>query len=155
MSKAKPKPTKIIETFVADINSVQHSPRFQIIVSNCILELLVNTLVEIKCKNAKSKNFSYANKLVLLHELKLIDDFYFVALDAFRDMRNAAAHEIHFQLTADMLKAFKGQVATLRTQKLDDPQHFTILCGEVVMGFWNCGVRLFAPIFEPHLFPKS
>jgi hypothetical protein len=160
MAKQKNKPTRIIETFVADIKSVSHSPRFQVIIAHGVLELLVNTLVEHHCKSGKkiverTRDYPHSVKLVLLHEKGLISDFQYKSLDAFRDIRNSAAHEAQFNLTSGMLAPFSGVISNGRNVKLDDPKNFVFLCGDMVMGFWNHGVRLFAPIFEPHLFDKE
>ena len=157
MAKSTGKPTRIIETFILEINSVSHSPRFQIIVTQGVLELLVNTMIEHNCKNAdriteRARDYPYSVKLVILHEKGLISDFHFQQLDALRSIRNKAAHEAQFVLTQQMLSPFKAVTSFGRNVKFDEPKNFPILCGDTVLGFWNHGVRLFAPIFEPHLF---
>jgi hypothetical protein len=125
-----------------------------------VLELLVNTLVKHKCKSGKkiiekTRDYPYSVKLVLLHEKGLISDFQFQQLNALRNIRNKAAHEAQFKLTPEMLAPFRGVISTGRNVKLDDPKNFPFLCGDTVMGFWNQSVKLFAPIFEPHLFQKE
>lgn len=160
MAKSKAKPTKIIKTFIEEINSVSHSPRFQVIVTNGVLELLVNTFVEHTCKHGKTimeraRDYPYSVKLVLLHEKGLINDFFFQRLDILRKIRNAAAHEAQFQLTPEMLLPFKGQMDSTKKHDFGEPKNFPFLCGETVMRFWNWGVQLFAPIFEPHLWEKD
>jgi len=159
MPKKESKPTRIIESFLNEINSVKHSPRFQIIVTQGVLELLVNTLVEQNCKRGKmiierTRDYPYSVKLVLLHEKGLISDFQYQQLDALRSIRNKAAHEARFELTTDMLAPFNGVTYIGGDLKLNDPKNFAVLCIQTVFGFWNHGVRLFAPIFEPHLFNK-
>ena len=157
---AKQKPTQIIETFVGDIKAVSHSPRFQLIVAHGVLELLVNTLIECSCKHGKkiverTRDYPHSVKLVLLHEKGLISDFDYQQLDALRDLRNKAVHKPQFNLTHEMLAPFKGVTSKGSNYKLDDPKNFVHLCGSTVFGFWNQHVRLFAPIFEPHLFNKK
>ena len=158
---AKPKPTNIIQTFLAEINSVSHSPRFQIIVTNGVLELLVNTLVEHKCRHGakivteRARDFPYSVKLVLLHEKGFINDAFFQRLEILRKIRNAAAHEAQFKLTSEMLLPFKGMTDMSKTHDFGEPKNFPFLCSETVMGFWNWGVQLFAPLFEPHLFKNQ
>lgn len=157
---AKQMPTRIIQTFLTEIDSVNHNPRFQIIVAHGVLELLVNTLVEHCCKNGKkiierTRDYPYSIKLVLLHEKGLISDFHYQQLDALRALRNKAVHEAQFNLTPKMLNSFKGVISVGRNIKLDDPKNFHFLCADTVLGFWNSSVRLFVPIFEPHLFKKE
>lgn len=162
MNKASksPKPTRIIETFIAEIKSASHSARFQTIVTHGVLELLVNTLIEHRCKHGnkitkRTRDYPQSVKLVLLNEKGLITDFEYKGLDAFRDLRNKAAHQAQFNLTPDLLRPFQGMVGADRKTKLDEPKNFTRLCGELVFGFWNSHVHLFAPVFEPHLFNKE
>ena len=110
MSK-QPKPKDVIETFINDIRSVRHSPRFQIIVTHGVLELLVNTLVEQTCKHQEkiiesTRDFPHAVKLVLLSEKGIINDSQFKFIDNFRKLRNSAAHGAQFVLKEEMLKPF-------------------------------------------------
>jgi len=150
-------PTRIIQAFLAEIKSVDHSPRFQTIVTHGVLELLVNTLIEHRCKHGnkiieRTRDYPQSVKLVLLNETGLISDFYYKLLDAFRDLRNKAAHQAQFNLTPELLLPFKAIIASDRKAKLDDPRNFGLLCCEFIFGFWNSYVELFAPIFEPDLF---
>ncbi|HTR41431.1 MAG TPA: hypothetical protein VMH87_07415 [Pseudomonadales bacterium] len=160
MAKQKTKPTRIIETFLNDLNSMVDRPRFQVILTHGVLELLVNTLIEHRCKNGekivgRTRDYPYSVKLVLLHEKGLISDRFYHHLDSLRDLRNKAVHEAQFTLTADMLTPFKGVVSWGKLQKLDDPKNFPHLLGQTVFTLWNTYVKLFAPIFEPHLFQNT
>jgi hypothetical protein len=86
MAKNKSAQTRIVETFLMELNTLVHIPRFQVIVSHGVLELLVNTLIEHRCKNAKriierTRDYPYSVKLVMIHEKGLITDFYFMACE--------------------------------------------------------------------------
>jgi hypothetical protein len=158
--KNKPKPTKLLLTFAKEMRSASHSPRFQIIIAQGMLELLVNTLVEQFCKDAEiigedDRSFPYSVKLVILHEKGLIPDNYFKWMNGLRRIRNEAAHEAVFELadlTPKFWTPFRGLKSTLTNVSLDEPKNFVYLCQEIVSGFWNVHVRFFAPIFEPELF---
>lgn len=87
-------------------------PRFQTIVTNGVLELLVNTLIEHHCKHGKiivkrTRDYPYSVRLVLLHEKGLISDWFYGVLDSFRYLRNDAVHKAQFSLTPDILAPFK------------------------------------------------
>lgn len=156
MSQKEPRPTKIIETFLADIQLVSHNPRFQTIVTNGVLELLVNTLIEHRCKHGEkitemTRDYPQSVKLVLLNEKGLITDRQYRLLDAFRDLRNKAAHRAQFNVTPELLRPFKGVFISDKETKLDEPRNFHRLCCDLVFGFWNDNISLFQPLFEPHL----
>lgn len=161
--KPKPKPTKLGITFANEMRSAAHSPRFQVIIAQGMLELLVNTLVEKFCKDAEiigedNRDYPYSVKLVILHEKGVIPDNYFKWMNGLRRIRNEAAHAAVFELTQLSPKywaPFQGLKSTLTNFPLDDPKHFVFLCQEIFAGFWNLHVRLFGPIFEPQLFEKK
>src|ERR1051325_9240377 len=75
--------------------------RSVVILGHGFLELLVNTLIDAKCKNAKkitanNRDCSHSANLVLLHELGLLSDESYSIFDWFRRLRNRAAHEPFF-----------------------------------------------------------
>jgi hypothetical protein len=150
----------ILQSFFFEIDSAQHSPRFQIIVANGVLELLVNALIEIQCKNGKrivknNRDYPHAIKLLLLHEKDLINDFQYHWLNAFRVLRNEAAHGGQFVLTSAILNPFKDLKAADKKTKLNDPANLSVLCLTCVFGFWNYKVDLFYPFFQPNGLAKE
>jgi hypothetical protein len=163
MAKIKPKPINLIMFFANQMRSVPHDPRFQVIIAQGMLELLVNTLVEYNCKDAEmidadDRSFPYLVKLVILHEKNLIPDNYFKFLNGFRKIRNIAAHAAVFdieKLDPKYWKPFHNLKQNVTNRQLDDPKNFIHLCHDLVFGFWNLHVRFFAPIFEPQLFEKK
>jgi hypothetical protein len=152
--KPKDKPKDILQTFSNEFLTAQYSPRFQIILTNAVLELLVNTLVEQCCKNGK-KRMSYSFRLLLLNEKGLITDSQYRWMDAFRDLRNDAAHGGQFNFTADMVKPFKDMPGPHTAIKMDDPKQFVVLCHTLVFRFWSDNEKILKPYFEPKLFGEA
>jgi hypothetical protein len=149
MPKKQPIPDKILESFFNDIDSVRHKPRFQIIVTSGYLELLVNTLIEHKCKSNGSKKFNYAPKLVLLHEMGIISKDEFEILNAFRELRNEAAHVAQFTLTAQMIAPFKASFKRNKSKQLFGIENFQRICHLTLGEFWNAHTTVFHPYFNP------
>ena len=152
--------TRIIDAFVADMKLIGHTPRFQIIVTHGVLELLVNTLIELRCKNGgkiieATRDYPHSVKLVLLHEKGLIKDSHYRLLDGFRKLRNKAVHDAQFNLKPEMLTPFQGFFATDKRYKLNDPKNFGVLCGKIVLLFWDHRLNDFWPYFDPDFFGKQ
>jgi hypothetical protein len=143
----KNKPVNPIAQYFPEINSVSHSPRFQVIATNGVLELLVNTLIEKKCRNERAHRFNYSSKLVLLNEMDILPDLQFKLLDAFRELRNRAAHG-GFDLTSAMLMPFADMSYRTARKDLEKPENFQHLCNILVCGFWNDNIGIFGSYFE-------
>jgi uncharacterized protein YutE (UPF0331/DUF86 family) len=144
-----------IELFIPEMRLARSSPRFQIIVAHGILEMLVNTLIELCCKNGKKiiadgKSFPHATKLILLHEKEIITDEHFKLLENFRKLRNKAAHGF-FEVNEEMLQPFKYLFKKNKIQGYANIPHFYSICLIVVVGFWNANIKHFRPYFEPEL----
>ena len=105
-------------------------------------------LVEHRCKNEKSKKFNHANKLILLHETGLISDVEFDLLDAFRDLRNVAAHVAQFTFTAETLTPFENLYFFILPPNRDKRDELERLCCFVVSKMWNAHEALFSHHFE-------
>jgi hypothetical protein len=130
-----------------DLSRATDHPRLLVIITHGFLELLVNALVETKCKHGKrvSKNhrdYPHSTKLVVLHELGVLTDDQFRTFDWFRDLRNKAAHEPVFTIT-------KNRLSSLKNMEFHDPGRFYHLCLSLIAGFWNEHVDLFGPKFAP------
>ncbi len=132
--------------FFPEMNLVSHSPRFQVIITNGVFELLINVLIEVLCKNTSAKRFNYGNKLVLLNEKGVIGDLQYNWLNAFRDLRNEAAHG-QFVLTPKMLEPFKT-LALPHKLSITDPKNFQHLCNGLFVGFWNTHLKIFNSYFD-------
>lgn len=117
-------------------------PRFQILVTQGFVELLVNAVIDAKCKNAKritgqSRDFPFSVKLLLLHELGLISDRSYRVLNELRKHRNKAAHEPFYEVSDSVV--FRNQTkATLHE-----------FCINVICEFYSQHSEILAPIFAP------
>jgi hypothetical protein len=137
----------LLETVLQEFELLQHHPRSCVIVMHGFIELLINTLVEEKCKSGKkmasnNRDYSHSVKLTLLHELDLLDEESFKKLSWFRKLRNDAAHEAVFTVTPDKLQMFAGT-------KFADVSHFPLLCMDIFMNLWNAYPDLFSSKFSP------
>ena len=91
------------------ILSTVKDDRALVLLTHGYLELAVTRIIDRKCKNASritsdTRGYPYSVRIVLLHELGLLTDSIFIALDRFRKIRNRAAHEPYFKLRKDQLK---------------------------------------------------
>jgi hypothetical protein len=155
---------RLVQEFWRQLQAIPDSPeslRMQVIVTNGFLELLVNTLVEGKCKHGKNisqqtRDYPYSVKLLLLHEKSLIDDRYFGFMDWFRKVRNRAAHDAFFEFSeSDFAKLKTTKIIGMEGIDLTKPENFKQFGITLVLGFWNCNVQFFAPIFMPELFANK
>lgn len=119
------------------------APRFQVLITQGFVELLVNAVIDAKCKNAKKitsnlRDFSYSTKLLLLHELGLLSDSSYRSLDKLRKYRNKAAHEPFFELSTFVVANDGG-----RRQRLHE------VCISLICDFFNQHSDILGPIFAP------
>ncbi|MBI3464953.1 MAG: hypothetical protein HY000_18140 [Planctomycetes bacterium] len=142
-----------------ELYHVQDNPRLLILISHGFIELLVNALIDAKCKNAKkiisnSRDFPHSAKLVILHEMGVITDFRFKSLDWFRKLRNRAAHEPLFEVTPEEIAAHFNQT-TAADRSIVADQHgltahgFAQLCVLMIVTLWSDHSKLFSPVFVP------
>jgi hypothetical protein len=134
--------------FLQEIGRVKDDQRLLLLVSHGVLELLANSLIELKCKNAKriasdSRGFPHAARLLILSEIGVISDLQLKAYDAFRKLRNRAAHEPLFVIKAADLAAF--------SERFRGPASLYLLCTALVGGLWNDHVVELAPYFLPSM----
>jgi hypothetical protein len=149
MSKSENTPNPLLP-FLEELQLVRLNPRSQVIITSGNLELLVNTLMETKCKHGKkmSGKRDYGIKLMYLNEVGVISDDEFTYLDAFRDLRNEAAHARQFNLTAEMLTPFKGLLERNKLEKFYNVESFQNICHACFGGFWNNHLDVFFDYFE-------
>jgi hypothetical protein len=144
----------ILNQFFVELHALKESPRFQIVVSHGIIELMVNALIEEKCKTGdkiveQTRDFPHSIKLTILFELGLLDETWFELLNAFRKLRNSAAHGGNFKLTAEMLKPFHGLHIPHTPHAVKDPKEIAVICQGLIFGFWNIDPNFFFKYFAP------
>lgn len=143
-----PLPGDPLMRFFQEIGRVRNDPRLLILVSHGVLELLVNNLIDLKCKNAKriasdSRGFPHAARLLILNEIGVISDTQLRVYDAFRKLRNRAAHEPLFAIKTEDFAAF--------AEHSRNPASLYLLCTALVGGLWNDHVPDLAPRFLPSM----
>jgi len=161
MKKTNANEEDVIFAFFKELNKMSDNQRLLVIVTHGFVELLLNTIIDVKCKHGKKKitsnhrDYPHAVKLVLLNELNLLDDRLYRILDWFNKVQNRAAHEPFFQLTA-------GDIALL-TQSLDrfisgesnrKPNNLYHFCTLLIGTIWNENLQLLLPKFAPNLIQK-
>ena len=138
--------------FAQEIDAVNNA-RYRAIVTHTIIELLVDVLVECKCKHGKDiceqMQYTHAIKLVILNEANIISDNEFAMLNAMRSIRNKAAHAGKFILTPKLTKPFGAMNSPDNNCDFSDPNCFLELCVALVFEFWNAHGSLFTRYFEP------
>jgi len=136
----------LVETVMREFELLQHHPRSCVIVMHGFIELLVNTLIEEKCKTGKkmaenNRDYPHSVKLTILFEMGLLGEEEFKKLNWFRKLRNDAAHEAVFAVTPEKLQLFVGT-------KFADVSHFPLLCMDIFMTLWNKYADLFSTKFS-------
>src|SRR5688572_14718691 len=72
--------------------NLQDNPRLLILITHGFLELLINTLVEAKCKSGKKitssqRDYPHSIKILILNEMNVIPDWMYRILDRLRKLR--------------------------------------------------------------------
>jgi hypothetical protein len=142
-----PDPNDAFVRFLGQIAKVQHDQRLLILVSHGVLELLVNGLIDAKCKNAKrigsdSRGYPHSARLLILNEIGAISNEQLKQYDAFRRLRNRAAHDPLFSVTAPDLEHF--------SEYYREPSLY-LLCTAIVTSLWNDHVPVLAARFLPSM----
>ena len=142
-----PTSLSMMETVLQEFELLQHHPRSCVIVMHGFIELLINTLIEAKCKSGRkivynNRDYPHSIKLTILYELGILDEESFKRLNWFRKLRNDAAHEAIFTITSDRLQLFVGT-------QYADVSHFPLLCMEIFKNLWNAYPALFSSKFSP------
>ena len=101
---------------------LKDDPRALVLVAHGYIELLVSTIVKECCKNGSKianndQAFPHSSKLIILHELGLIEETDFRRLDCLRKIRNSFAHEPFFEIGEE-------QLAQLGLESLDELERF-------------------------------
>jgi len=156
--KHEPQSDDILIAFSNEMEKVKENSRSLVIVTHGFIELLLNTVIDSKLKHGKkritsnNKDYNLSVKLVILHELEIIDDHLFDILDWFRKLRNKAAHEPFFELDQNQhdfanhaLDRFIPGESSFR------PNDFFHFCHLLVDTIWNENLDSLLPAFQPEL----
>lgn len=112
-----------------------------VILAKTLLELMINILIIERTKNEKiikNNEYTYAIKLVILNEKNIINDKVFKFLDAFRKIRNKAAHE----------PVFKLEDADLRDLPIRKNEKLYDVCITMIGTLWNQNKDIFIQYFN-------
>lgn len=144
--------------FVDDLSEFfrhQTDPRAAVLVAHGFIELLVSTLVDAKCKNAKlitaaERDFPHAVKL-LLNEIDCITDKRYQGLNKLRQIRNRAAHEPLFEIIATDLEICEWPANFKPFIDESTPSGragaFFLKLGFLFGAVWNDHNVIFSPLF--------
>lgn len=133
-----------VRIFLDELDEVKNHHRSLVLVMGGWLELLIECLIEKHCKNAKKmlgddKTYSYAVKLVILNECGVLTDIDFKWLNAFRNIRNDAAHKTRFTLTQERLATLGNDWSV---------ENAFQNCLAIFTTFWNQHADTFAEAFD-------
>ncbi len=123
-----------LKRIFTELEKFKSEDRIIVLISHSFLELLINILIKHKCKNHKkilnSQEFSYAIKIILLNECKILDDRIFKKLNIFRDIRNNAAHDPLFIFPLD-------KINDLIFEEMPRDKSILRICERLVLYVWN------------------
>ena len=152
--KKKTNHLDILMDYFLELHQAPNNQRLLIIVTHGFIELLLNSIIDIKCKNGKNvitqnnRDFPLSVKLVILHELNILDDRLYEILDWFRKVRNRAAHEPFFNLkTSDINYANSVLDRFIPNETLYKPDDFFHFCALLVGTIWNENLTLMNQVF--------
>ena len=134
----------VLSSFIRELNSVKHNQRSLVIITYGYVELLLNRIIDEKCKNGKkrinrdNRNFPVSVKLVMLHELDHIDNKMYKVLDGFRKIRNQAAHEAYFTIKGKDWKILNsGLDRFIPEESKTKPNDLLHFCKLLIGAIWN------------------
>lgn len=145
----------VLESFFKELGAVKYHHRTLVIIAHGYIELLLNSIIDVKCKHGKvritknNRDFSLSVKLTLLNELGIVNDALFKILDKFRKIRNRAAHEASFSISSEEWQALNtGLNRFLPGESKIKPNDLLHFCKLLIGTLWNenldivSGIRL-------------
>ena len=133
------------------LTKVKDDPRAVVLVASGACELMTSALIEHRCKNGKqiikenARDFPFSIRLILLHELSILDDMLFRRLNRLRKVRNRAAHDALFEPSDDEVTGMLE--GALLLPKKDG--RLAVAVGRVMDDLWAVDSRLFVRLFAP------
>lgn len=134
-------------------------PRVAVLVAHGLVELMINVLIETRCKHGakivdNSRGFPHSVRLLILHEKGVIADSWYEVLNRFRKLRNDAAHQPFFTVDKGRLMHVaepweKDIPIDLNVDRASDS--IGLLCGSIVHSLWQNYREVLGPKFAPRL----
>jgi hypothetical protein len=136
-----------------ELKRVKNEPRLLVIVTHGLIELIINTLIDAHCKNAKkiansNRDFPHSAKLTILNEKGVLSDHHYQLLNWFRKLRNDAAHDPFFELTKD-------RMSPLADPEMRKPERFCMTCQSILTDLWLTFEDVVGPAFLPTHYTES
>ena len=148
----------VFQALFPELKKVKDNQRSLVLITHGFIELLLNSIIDNKCKlgkkkiTASSRDYPHSVKLVLLYELNYIDKQLYQILDRFRKVRNEAAHEPLFQIkeadSSFFNQSLERFIAGESKRKPNNLYHFCIL---LIGTIWNENLDIFMPKFLPNM----
>jgi len=152
----------VLEAFFQELAKVRDSQRSLVIVTAGFVELLLNSVIDAKCKQGKRKitsntrDYPHSVKLVFLNELGLLDNRLYKILDWFRKLRNRAVHQTFFEVTqSDVDFANNSMDRFLPVKIKPSTGDLYRFCTLMIGTIWNGYLDVLVPVFEPALHEKK
>jgi uncharacterized protein YutE (UPF0331/DUF86 family) len=141
------------EQVQTEINRLRRKPRLVCFYTHGFVELMINTIVDHRCKHAKDINgdhrtYSHAAKLTLLHEMAVISDHTYNILNWLRKIRNDFVHKFFFELTPNRLQVFVDK-------KYQRPSQFGVICCLLLEEVLSAHEAELGPAFRAPLYQKA
>lgn len=150
-----------LEAVVVKLLDAGTDARTMIVVSHGLIEVMVNTLVGVKCKHGKeivrdTRGFPHSVKLMLLNELGVIDDVAFEMLDRLRRVRNDAVHGPFFEIDSQrvrwIVEPIERDVPPKSAHWIGLSDDLGLMCANIVHNFWAEHRDVLGPQFAPKLY---
>jgi len=143
----------VLESFFRELSAVENHHRSLVIIAHGYIELLLNSIIDVKCKHGKeritknNRDFPLSVKLTLLNELGIVDDSLFNILDKFRKIRNRAAHEASFSITtAEWQVLNNGLNRFIPGESKIKPNDLSHFCKLLIGALWNENLNVVSSI---------
>jgi len=148
------KPNDILLSFHREIGKVKDNDRSVVIITHGFIELLITAIASSICKEGKriksnSRDYPQSVKLVLLHEMGVLDKELFSILDKFRKIRNSASHEPFFKLNDKDIEFIESSYIRFLPDKIPPNYNINDFCTFLVATIWNNNLNILGPIFLP------
>lgn len=146
---------------LSQVTNERTDPRVVVLVAHGLIELMINTIINSRCKQGKkkitkdSRGFPHSIKLIILNEMGILHDDFYQALDRFRDLRNDAAHDPFFEVPDERIENIAEPLGRSLPSRPPDSPSFSdslhTLCGSLVQNLWANFHGILTPAFAPKI----